>query len=368
MIQEILNFLFALAKKLSNLISQFLTRSQTLHFEHGPTVTIHQKIAEGGFSYIYTATDSLGRSYALKRMMCNDDEMMEACRKEVDVHRNIRGDHVLHLFNVKYTPAGGNSMMCYMLFPLITGGSLRDEVNKRKLLSDDLGIIRPMKERQVLTLFKGVLKGVKSLHDAGYAHCDVKLENVLLDLPSSKSNSFGDDEMGFSMSQLRDPGKPILMDFGSARQLVIELKDRRTVLRVTEEASQNSTISYRAPELFDGGCRHGSLEADIDGKIDVWSCGCLLYGLMYGASPFEMEFRKDGSVRIVDCTHLRILGGKIPKPPAKRVSVYQYSPLIHDLVEWMCTVDRTERPSLDDVMDRVESMLTQRSSGVGSFV
>jgi len=252
-----------------------------------------------------------------------------------------------------------------MLFPLITGGSLRDEVNQRLLLSDDLNQVRALRERQVLTIFKGVLKGVKSLHDAGYAHYDVKLENVLLDRQAVGAGmNIGDEEM----NPLRDPGVPILMDFGSARKLVVKLVDRRTVLNLTELASQNSTISYRAPELFDGGCRHGPLETEIDGKVDVWSCGCLLFGIMYGASPFEIEFRQSGSVRIVDCTHLRVLGGKVPHAPASREVAHKYSHMIHELVDWILTVDRRERPTIEDVLKRVEGMLTRQSCGVRDMV
>ena len=130
-------------RNLWNFIKQFFYPTQTLHFDNGPIITIHQKIAEGGFSYIYSATDSIQRKYALKRIMCNDEDMIDACRREVDVHRQVRGDHVLHLFNVKYVSSP--QRMCYMLFPLITGGSLRDEVNQRRLLSDDLNQVRALR-------------------------------------------------------------------------------------------------------------------------------------------------------------------------------------------------------------------------------
>jgi len=355
--------------KLFNFLKQIFYPAQTIHFYNGPIITVKQKIAEGGFSYVYSATDSLQRKYALKRIICSDECMIDACRREVDVHREVRGDHVLHLFNVKYISSP--QRMCYMLFPLITGGSLRDEINQRNILCDDLNQVRALRERQLLHLFKGVLKGVKSLHDAGYAHCDVKLENVLLDRQGlSNNDGTGDEEMNFPMTSMRDPGVgvPILMDFGSARPLVVKLLDRKTVLNLTEIASQNSTISYRAPELFDGGCRHGSLEADIDGRVDVWSCGCLMFGLMYGASPFEIEFRKSGSVRIVDCTHLRVLGGKVPYPPANREIVHKYSHHLHELVEWILNVDRTERPTIEEVLNQVEGMLRRQSSGLRDFV
>jgi len=278
---------------------------------------------------------------------------------------------------------------CYMLFPLIQGGSLRDEITKRKLLSDRADEMRPFDEWQILKLFRGVLRGVMAMHDKGYAHGDIKLENFLLDhcdYNNSNSNNNGsnhgqehfldkddhDEEiMMMNQSSSSYVGKPILMDFGSTRNLVIQLKDRRTILQMVEEASIHSTICYRAPELFDGGCRHGPLEADVDGRADVWSCGCLLYGLMYGSSPFEMEFRGFGSeekARIVECSHLRILGSKIPYPTGTRKMAYNYRKEMHELVEWILTIERTERPTIEELYERVEGMLIKTRRGGGGVV
>jgi serine/threonine kinase 16 len=368
MLQRIINHILHILQTLYKYLYQLLQPPQKIIFDNGPTVAIHHKIGEGAFSLVFAATEA-SRSrpqtkYALKRIICGDEEMFDLCRKEVNVHRRIQSEHghnhanLLYLFHVKFVQDSHQRRLCYMLFPLISGGSLRNHVTRRKLLSDDWGEVRPWTERQVLTLFRGVLEGVSTLHRAGYAHCDVKLENVLLDgigmmgVNNDNGRGVGDVEMNN-----QSLGRPIVMDFGSARDIVVKLVDRNTVLRLCEDAAQYSTISYRAPELFEGGCRHGPLEASIDGKIDVWSCGCLLYGMMYGTSPFEMEFRHDGSVKVVECTHLRVLGGKLPHVPAKKASLCNYGQELLELIEWILTVDRTERPTIDEVCDRVEIML-----------
>ncbi len=371
--QQIIAYLLSLIGCIIAKIKNFFVPKKTIQFDNGPKVTLCHKIAEGGFSYIYFAKDKLDRTYACKRIICNDDDVIQNCQKEADVHKSVavNCENLLQMYGIKFVKkqkAGiGTQTKCYMLFPLITGGSLRDEISKRKLLDDNVEKARPIKEREILSIFKGVLNGIKALHEAGYAHCDVKLENVLLDRKKHMTSS-PDEEIGSNNFSL---GTPILMDFGSARTpLVVQLKDRRTVLTLTEEALVNSTISYRAPELFDGGCRHGALEPDIDGKIDVWSAGCVLYGMMYGSSPFEIEFRNgDGGlssdVRIVECTHLRVLGSKIPFPAAgsRRAAIFQYTPEIKQLVEWILTVDRMERPSIDAVYEKVENLLMSRHGG-----
>lgn len=361
--QRIIAYLLSLIGLIIAKIKNFFIPKKTIKFDNGPKVLRQHKIAEGGFSYIYLATDKLNRKYALKRVICNDEEVVQNCKKEAEVHRRVSGENLLQMYGIKFVNKPPKGKQCYMLFPLITGGSLRDEVSKRNLLHDNVEKARPIKEREILSVFKGIVTGIKTLHEAGYAHCDVKLENVLLDRKAQ------DEEMGSIGNN--NLGTPILMDFGSARNpLVVQLKDRRTVLTLTEEAMVNSTISYRAPELFDGGCRHGALEPDIDGKIDVWSAGCVLYGMMYGSSPFELEFRNgDGGMssdaRIVECTHLRVLGGKVPFPAinSRREAIFRYTQEIKQLVEWILTVDRTERPTIDEVYNRVENLLTSRHGG-----
>jgi len=281
-------------------------------------------------------------------------------------------EHILPLIAIQFekvsTPT--QQTICYMLFPLIEGGSLRDEINKRNLLNDTPPHMqnadaqpRPMSEYQVLNIFSGILQAVLHMHNCGLAHYDIKPENILLESfqsPSTTTNTRDDEEMGASSSSSRY--NPILMDFGSTKSLVTQLSNRRVVLALTEEASRNSTVTYRAPELFEGGCRHGEKEANVDGKVDVWSCGCLLYSIMYGTSPFEMDFRQqDGSVKIVECTHLGVLGGKIPVPPRNSEVGSRYRKELFDLVQWILKVERTERPSIEEVLDKVEGMLGSHS-------
>lgn len=164
---------------------------------------------------------------------------------------------------------------------------------------------------------------------------------------------------------------PVLMDFGSAGPLTVRLETRRQVLTVTEEAASNTTMPYRPPELFEGGARHGRTETLDYGRVDVWSLGCVLFGLMHGTSPFEMEFRTDddegyrqlkqyGLVRVVECTHLKILGDA-PLPPWARGEGVdlgtdaaqgrngKYPLKLYTFVRRMVCHDRSTRPDLRTV-------------------
>merc|ERR1712232_848470 len=78
---------------------------------------------------------------------------------------------------------------------------------------------------------------------------------------------------------------------------------------------------------------------------------------MYGSSPFEVEFRTDGSVRIVECTHLRVISDTIPFPPPHTEAGKRYSNDMQDLLKWILNTNRSQRPTLDDVSKRMDILL-----------
>ena len=410
-----------------------------------------KQIAEGGFSYVFeafpvddtnnnnnqstnsrrmisqrssslTSVDTNNneygkRKYALKRINCADHEIIQSCRHEAGIHRSLPNDHpnLLELLGLKFdndmnsstttsslNESGGGRAhqqhreynVCYMLFPYIPY-SLRGEITKRNLLYDpsdyQSGSSRrqPFSTKEILNLFGGLIDAVVAMHNANISHRDIKLENVLL----HSINGYGDhhhqhqSKRGKSSSTL---GEPVLMDFGSAGSLTTELNTRQEVLTIVEESASNTTLPYRPPELFEGGLRHGPRKEVLDyGKVDVWSLGCVLFGLMHGTSPFEMEYSRGGSrnqqqndqqyglVRIVECTHLKILS-EVPFPPwagsglgnndgsnvggNSRVSGGmngKYPLSMYKFVRYMVHHDRNTRPNIQQVESRFGELYLQ---------
>lgn len=56
-------------------------------------VQVRNIIAEGGFSCVYLARDVIhsSKQYALKHIICNDDESMELVLKEINVMKSLKG-------------------------------------------------------------------------------------------------------------------------------------------------------------------------------------------------------------------------------------------------------------------------------------
>lgn len=64
-------------------------------------IHVRNPIAEGGFSCVYLARDAIhaSKQYALKHIICNDDESLELAMKEISVMKSLKGHpNVVTLF------------------------------------------------------------------------------------------------------------------------------------------------------------------------------------------------------------------------------------------------------------------------------
>lgn len=66
---------------------------------------------------------------------------------------------------------------------------------------------------------------------------------------------------------IADNGSAILMDFGSCMKARIKVENRSQALLQQDIAAEQSTMAYRAPELFD--VKTG---ITLDEKVDIWVC------------------------------------------------------------------------------------------------
>lgn len=145
---------------------------------------------------------------------------------------------------------------------------------------------------------------------------------------------------------LSDDGKtPVLMDFGSARPAQVDIVDRQTAMKQQDDAAENCSMPYRAPELFD--VKTGTTLTE---KVDVWSLGCTLFAMAYGESPFEMTVNQQGGTMA-----LAVLNRQFYFPHAKKDT---YSRTLQDLISWMLNTDPDTRPNIDKVISAVNKVIS----------
>lgn len=153
-----------------------------------------------------------------------------------------------------------------------SGGELFDYILNQRYLADE-------KARK---LFAQLISGVGYLHKKGIVHRDLKLENLLLDRNKNIiitdfgfANTFNpNDELGEDVER-RITDKEFVKREGL--DIIGPDNHRRGDLMQTSCGSP----CYAAPELVvSDGLYTGR-------KVDVWSCGVILYAMLAGYLPFD---------------------------------------------------------------------------------
>ncbi|KAL1528085.1 hypothetical protein AB1Y20_009451 [Prymnesium parvum] len=282
------------------------------------TLRVVRLLAEGGFSFVYLVECGTEK-YALKKVLAQLPEQSDAAHWEIKVHTSLNHPNIMPLIDHAVVPAANGAEEFLLLMPLYPNGSLLDRCIKHM----EAGTRMP--ERVCLRIFQQILQGVCALHEhqPPWAHRDIKPANVLL----------GENDV------------PVLMDFGSVTTARRKIGSRTEALLLQEDAAQNCSMPYRAPELFDV-----PSDCTIDERTDVFSLGATLYAMAFYYSPFECTFQGNDQ-RVVECSHLRVIGG------AQFPTDMEYSAEFRQLIEWQLTVDPQKRPTVHQVAARVTAML-----------
>eukprot|EP00069_Balaena_mysticetus_P020982 bmy_13379T0 len=288
-----------------------------------------QKLGEGGFSYV-DLVEGLhdGQFYALKRILCHEQQDREEAQREADMHRLFHHPNILRL--VAYClRERGTKHEAWLLLPFFKRGTLWDEIEKLK----DKGNF--LTEEQILRLLLSICRGLEAIHAKGYAH------RIPAFLSKDAHGSFplSCRDLKPTNILLGDEGQPVLMDLGSMSQACIHVEGSRQALALQDWAAQRCTISYRAPELF-------SVQSHcvIDERTDVWSLGCVLYAMMFGEGPYDMVFQKGDSVALAVQNQL-----SIPQSP-------RHSSALRQLLTLMMTVDPQQRPHIPFLLSQLEAL------------
>ena len=297
----------------------------------GIAYDLGHQVGEGGFSTVHVAEPRRGKGrFAIKTIVSHSDRELQRARQEIDLHQRL-GSHqnvlTLERYSVTSTQAlayrgsGRHQTMdtstVHLVFPLYRRGTLQDDLNRR--LADEG---RPkLSEREVLSLFLDVARGLAQFHalQPPMAHRDVKPANVLVS----------------------ESGRGVLMDFGSAGAARPEVSTSSQALSLQDEAAEHCSMPYRPPELFT--VVPGNL---IDERTDMWSLGCVLYALAFLKSPFEAVHERGDSVA------LAVAGACIWIPDYS-----QFSEDLHSLILDMMNLEINDRPFIQDVIARAQTLL-----------
>lgn len=205
-------------------------------------IDLFEKLGEGGFAEVHLAEHKpTGMKVAIKVM--NKDNLrsmgdLHRAYREIDAMKRLGcHQHICQLYQVVET-----SENIYLVLEHVSGGELFDYIVSREKLS----------EKESRSFFRQIVSAVTYIHSKGLAHRDLKPENMLLDA----NNSIKIIDFGLAS----DPGTSIMMPL----------------------ATCCGSPAYAAPELISGKSYFGP-------EADLWSLGVVLYGLLNGFLPFDVE-------------------------------------------------------------------------------
>lgn len=175
-------------------------------------------------------------------------------QREIIIMKLLNNENTMKLYDVYESK---NHL--YLITEYVSGGELFEYLVKCN---------GPMSEYEAVKLFDELMSGVLFLHNWGIVHRDLKLENILID----KNNHLK------------------IADFGMATLELLKYstdEDKKTTkIPAFLLSTSCGSPHYAAPEVINASNYNGL-------KSDIWSCGVILYSVLCGTLPFDLENIKD---------------------------------------------------------------------------
>lgn len=275
-------------------------RSSKLFIGSEATITpgIFTRVVDSSSLHDYNLIRILGSGAFSKVLLCSYQPTLQLraikiikksslVAQQLDTEYKIKEAALLRKFDhpniIKCFEVFEDSFNYYMPLEYCQGGS----IFKRFIEKKDLN------EEKIRVIMAQLLSAVAYIHEKGVIHRDLKPENIFLE-----SNE---------TSQIR------LGDFGSACEMVTGKRCKGCF----------GTAYYLAPEMIKG---------SYNEKVDVWSCGVILFILLTGSPPYLGKNTADIKSQIL----------KHPLTPEQCSGVIQ-NKLIIDFLENILVINPNDR-------------------------
>ena len=233
---------------------------------------IKSLIGSGGMGKVYLALEEKPRRNVAFKTMKADIPSKSALRRfeyESQTLARLRHPGIAQVYRVGVHD-DGESHIPYFAMEYIPNAQTIIEYADTK----QLGI------RDRLRLFAKVCDAAHHGHQKGIIHRDLTPRNILID-PS---------------------GQPKIFDFGLARATDSDLAEPA---QQTEHGQLIGTRQYMAPEQFNLDAR------DLDARTDVYALGCVLYELVCGSPPHDLDGLCDHEIIHILRTRFPVRPGRI---------------------------------------------------------
>jgi len=181
----------------------------------------------------------------MKRGLLSDPGMVHRLHREARAASKLRHPNVIAVRDLGETKDG----MLFMVMEYVTGKSLARVIAEES----------PMPERRVVDIGAQILAALAEAHANQILHRDLKPENVMIESQRGAADSVK------------------VLDFGIAKILAAGQGSST----LTQAGMVCGTPGYMSPEQLRGG--------DLDGRSDIYSMAVVLYEMLTGRLPFEVQ-------------------------------------------------------------------------------
>jgi len=197
---------------------------------------LQNELGSGAFAKVYKCEKKADKtSYACK--VVHKNLILPGSKNSMSWDTELRINNKLHHLNIVNMIEMFEKPKLSLIFDLCKGGDLFDDIEKRQKYT----------EKDAAQCMFQILSGTKYIHDNKIIHRDLKPENLLL----------------------TEDGTIKIGDFG----LAVEIDEKKGQAYGTA-----GSPDYIAPEIIN--------KKYYNYKVDVWSCGVILYILLCGYPPF----------------------------------------------------------------------------------
>lgn len=205
---------------------------------------IIKEIGVGGMAKVYKAKDKLlGRYVAikiLKDQYAEDEEFLKKFNNEAQSAARLSHINIVNVYDIGKDMLNGK-LIQYIVMEYVEGETLKDLIDRERVLEN----------HDIIDYSTQIAQALKSAHDSGIVHRDIKPQNILI------------DKYGLCK----------VTDFGIAR-----VSSNATI---TYTSSILGTVHYISPEQAKGKI--------VDLKSDLYSLGAVMYEMATGKVPFDAD-------------------------------------------------------------------------------
>jgi serine/threonine-protein kinase len=234
----------------------------------------------------------------------SDSHILRRFEREVQATASLQSPHTISVYDFGVTDEGS----FYYVMELLDGLDTDTLVEK----------FGPLPEGRVVNLLKQVCDSLAEAHHHGLIHRDIKPANIFV------------CRWGLKHDFVK------VLDFGLVKTAE---ESKRDDAKLTAQGVATGTPAYMAPEV-------ALARPDLDGRLDIYSLGCVAYWLVTGKQVFEAD-----TPMALALKHVK----DEPVPPSRRTEM-EIGAEVEKMIMSCLEKEPSKRPqSAQDLLARLEA-------------